>query len=172
MTLSVWRKRASSPISVLEIGRAGSPMHHRWDNYCNVDDKCHWQCWWWCWCWACWWSTEQEVPCTIYRWDGDDYCNVEPHALFCLFVLISANNYERHHLSLFFNQNHQEPPCRAGGLFSPKSYKNAGHFLPLFYLLHIWHEYKLNYFYDFFTAWAEGTRQHSLPQCRREKIWG
>ena len=28
--ISVWRKRASSPISVLEIGRAGSPMHHRW----------------------------------------------------------------------------------------------------------------------------------------------
>ena len=30
--ISVWRKRASSPISVLEIGRAGSPMHHRWDD--------------------------------------------------------------------------------------------------------------------------------------------
>ena len=63
-----------------------------------------------------------------HRWDGDDHYNEEPHALFCLFVLISANNYERHHLSLFFNQNHQEPPCRARGLFSPKSYKNAGHF--------------------------------------------
>ena len=38
--ISVWRKRASSPISVLEIGRAGSPMHHRWEDDGN-DDRYH-----------------------------------------------------------------------------------------------------------------------------------
>ena len=36
--ISVWRKRASSPISVLEIGRAGSPMHHRWNDDFDDDD--------------------------------------------------------------------------------------------------------------------------------------